>query len=68
MHPLAAIGLVFLTGLGWMATTLILLVALARAKPKRTHLTGTGPTAGDEMSHQAENVQELTSPLQGTQP
>ena len=68
MHPLAAIGLVFLTGLGWMATILILLVALARAKPQRPHLTGAGPTAGDEMSHQSDNVQELTSPLQGTQP
>lgn len=54
--------------LGWMATILILLVALTRAKPKRPHLTGAGPTAGDEMSHQVGNVQELTSPLQGTQP
>ncbi|WPU11147.1 hypothetical protein [Pseudarthrobacter oxydans] len=33
MHPLAAIGLVFLTGLAWMVTTLALLIALA--KPRR---------------------------------
>jgi hypothetical protein len=68
MHPLAAIGLVFLTGLGWMATILTLLVALTRAKAKRPPLTGAGPTAGDKTPHQSENVQELTSPLQGSQP
>jgi hypothetical protein len=30
MHPLAAIGLVFLTGLVWMATFLTLLIVLAK--------------------------------------
>ncbi|WP_165976905.1 hypothetical protein [Arthrobacter nitrophenolicus] len=32
MHPLAAIGLVFLTGLAWTVTVLTLLIALARAR------------------------------------
>jgi hypothetical protein len=32
MHPLAAIGLVFLTGLAWTVTVLTLLIALARSR------------------------------------
>lgn len=32
MHPLAAIALVFLTGLTWMVTILTLLIALAKAR------------------------------------
>ncbi|KIC67941.1 hypothetical protein AB0284_10965 [Pseudarthrobacter phenanthrenivorans] len=32
MHPLAAICLVFLTGLAWMGTILTLLVALAKTR------------------------------------
>ncbi|MFC8521872.1 MULTISPECIES: hypothetical protein [unclassified Arthrobacter] len=32
MHPLAAIGLVFLAGLAWLGTVLTLLVALAKAR------------------------------------
>lgn len=32
MHPLAAVGLVFLTGLAWMVTILTLLIALAKAR------------------------------------
>ena len=35
MHPLAAIGLVFLTGLAWMVTVLTLLIALAKDRPPR---------------------------------
>ena len=30
MHPLAAIGLVLLTGLAWMVTILTLLISLAK--------------------------------------
>ncbi|WP_171027406.1 hypothetical protein [Pseudarthrobacter sp. NamE2] len=30
MHPLVAIGLVFLTGLAWTVTVLTLLIALAK--------------------------------------
>lgn len=37
MHPLAAIGLVLLTGLAWMVTVLALLIALA--KDRRRTLT-----------------------------
>lgn len=32
MHPLVAIGLVFLTGLAWIGTILTLLVSLAKAR------------------------------------
>ncbi|MFC0457648.1 hypothetical protein ACFFGR_13965 [Arthrobacter liuii] len=32
MHPLVAIGLVFLTGLAWMGTVLTLLVSLSKAQ------------------------------------
>ncbi|MDJ0457057.1 hypothetical protein PUN71_007600 [Arthrobacter sp. NQ7] len=32
MHPLAAIGLVFLAGLAWTGTILTLLVALAQTR------------------------------------
>jgi len=32
MHPLAAIGLVLLTGLAWMGTILTLLIGLSRAR------------------------------------
>jgi hypothetical protein len=32
MHPLVAIGLVFLTGLAWMGTVLTLLIALTSAR------------------------------------
>ena len=32
MHPLVAIGLVFLTGLAWMVTVLTLLIVLTRAR------------------------------------
>jgi hypothetical protein len=32
MHPLAAIALVFFTGLAWMVTVLTLLIALTRAR------------------------------------
>lgn len=32
MHPLWAIGLVFLTGLAWTVTILTLLIALAKAR------------------------------------
>lgn len=67
MHPLAAIGLVFLTGLGWMATILTLRVALTRAKAKRPPLTGAGSAAGDETPPQSENDQELTSTMHGSQ-
>lgn len=36
MHPLAAIGLVFLTGLAWMVTVLTLLIALAKDRRRTT--------------------------------
>ncbi|WP_045730422.1 hypothetical protein [Pseudarthrobacter chlorophenolicus] len=32
MHPLAAIGLVLLTGIGWTVTVLTLLVVLAKSR------------------------------------
>jgi hypothetical protein len=32
MHPLVAIGLVFLAGLAWMVTVLTLLIALTTAR------------------------------------
>ena len=32
MHPLAAIGLVFLAGLAWTGTIVTLLIALAKAR------------------------------------
>ncbi|WP_309124091.1 hypothetical protein [Arthrobacter sp.] len=32
MHPVMAIGLVFLTGLAWMVTVLTLLIVLTRAR------------------------------------
>jgi hypothetical protein len=32
MHPLVAIGLVFLTGLAWMVTVLTLLIVLTKAR------------------------------------
>ncbi|MEE9096193.1 hypothetical protein [Pseudarthrobacter phenanthrenivorans] len=35
MHPLAAIGLVFLAGLAWTGTVLTLLVALANARRRQ---------------------------------
>ncbi len=34
MHPLAAIGLVFLTGLAWILTVLTLLVSLAKTRSR----------------------------------
>ena len=36
MHPLAAIGLVFLTGLAWMVTILTLLIALSKDRRRQT--------------------------------
>ena len=36
MHPLAAIGLVFLTGLAWTVTVLTLLIAFAGARGRST--------------------------------
>lgn len=35
MHPLVAIGLVFLTGIAWLGTVLTLLVSLAKARQGR---------------------------------
>jgi hypothetical protein len=34
MHPLAAIALVFLSGLAWMVTVLTLLIALAKDRQR----------------------------------
>jgi hypothetical protein len=48
MHPLVAIGLVFLTGLAWMGTVLTLLIALAKARrrpPSEPRPAGQGAQA-----------------------
>jgi hypothetical protein len=48
MHPLVAIGLVFLTGLAWLGTVLTLLVALAKARrrpPNELRPAGQGAQA-----------------------
>jgi hypothetical protein len=39
MHPLAAMGLVFLTGLAWMVTVLTLLIALAKHRRRANEAT-----------------------------
>jgi len=36
MHPLAAIGLVILTGLAWLGTIMTLLVSLENARRRRS--------------------------------
>jgi hypothetical protein len=36
MHPLAAIGLVILTGLAWLGTIMTLLVSLESARRRRS--------------------------------
>lgn len=57
MHPLVAIGLVFLTGLAWMGTVLTLLIALAKARRRPP----------DELRPAGQGVQAQTSdaePLQ----
>lgn len=41
MHPLVAIGLVFLAGLAWMGTIVTLLIALARSGSVRRRTAGT---------------------------
>lgn len=43
MHPLAAIGLVFLTGLAWMVTVVTMLVSLAKAKGRAMPEAGSSP-------------------------
>jgi hypothetical protein len=51
MHPLVAIGLVFLTGLAWMGTVLTLLIALAKARrPPPNELRPAGQGAQSQTS------------------
>lgn len=65
MHPLAAIGLVFLAGLAWMGTILTLLIALAKARHLRP--TDGGPTNQENVElHKSEDTQELLSPRLGS--
>lgn len=40
MHPLVAIGLVFLTGLAWMVTILTLLIVLTKARRRPPSAVG----------------------------
>ncbi|MGN8131432.1 hypothetical protein [Arthrobacter sp. RC1.1 241] len=49
MHPLAAIGLVFLTGLAWMGTILTLLVALAKARRRPPADVKSGKIQGSDQ-------------------
>ena len=51
MHPLVAIGLVFLTGLAWMVTVLTLLIALAKDRRRpRTEANRTDQDVGTQAA------------------
>ncbi len=56
MHPLVAIGLVFLTGLAWMVTVLTLLIALAKDR-RRTTTEVRGSNQGVEA--QSSDVEKM---------
>lgn len=53
MHPLAAIALVFLTGLAWTVTVLTLLIALAKDRP-RARAEGRAARPGSGEQNQVE--------------
>jgi hypothetical protein len=51
MHPLVAIGLVFLAAIAWIGTILTLLIALVKARrrpPDVRHAVGSGETRNSE--------------------
>ncbi|MGX5717170.1 hypothetical protein [Arthrobacter sp. MAHUQ-56] len=50
MHPLAAIGLVILSGLAWLGTILTLLVSVAKARRRSPLEPGRPPQGTDVRS------------------
>jgi hypothetical protein len=50
MHPLVAVGLVFLTGLAWMGTVLTLLIALAKSRQRAPAEAGNANQSEDADS------------------